>query len=194
VAHRLLIRDLRRLGRLTTRDGPRFSRVHENEWLGWTQREVPRPALRGLAAEPSATSPKDTTVVYRGVSVREAKRLWVMANLLARRGLGAAPLALLHRRGEVRLLLETSNLRPTPEEGATGARSLRRRLAAWGDPPEDLPLSALAWTQDPRGRPLALLRGPRGFSLRFQSLGASSDKRAHGNARRWHADPFGDGR
>lgn len=163
VAHRLFLRDLRRLSRLTTRDGPRFLRVREGRWTGWASREVGVPALRRLAADDPHSAGEDGVVFYQGVSLRDARGCWVVANLLARRGLGAPPLALLHRGHEARLLLAATALTPTAEEAAAGIAHLRRRLAAWGKPPAELPPSAVAWTRDPRGRPLALLRGPQGF-------------------------------
>jgi len=166
VAHRLLLRDLRRLGRLTTRDGPRFFRVREGRWRGWAQREVAMPAVRALAANGPESAREETTVVYHEVSAREAKALWVMANLLARRALGTPPLALLHSRGEARLLLEATPLAPTPNEAAAGIESLRRRLAELGAPPAHLAPSGVTWARDPTGGLVALLRGPRGFSLR----------------------------
>ncbi len=166
VAHRLLLRDRKRLGRLTTRDGPRFCRVREGTWKGWAQREVALPVVRALVADLPEGLREGATVVYPGVSAREARALWVMANLLARRALGPPPLALLHRHGEARLLLEALPFTPTPDEGAAGIRGLRRRLAALGEPPGDLAPSSVLWARDPRGRPTALLRGPRGFHLR----------------------------
>ncbi|HME72868.1 MAG TPA: lipopolysaccharide kinase InaA family protein [Myxococcota bacterium] len=166
VTHRLLLRDLKRLGRLTTRDGPRFLRVREGPWEGWAQHEVATSVVRALVADTPERAEEDATVVYQGVSAREARALWVMANLLARRALGAPALALLHRRGEARLLLEATAFTPTPEEAAAGIAHLRRRLAAWGDPPAHLAPTGVIWARDPRGRPMALLRGPRGFCPR----------------------------
>ncbi|HKE12669.1 MAG TPA: lipopolysaccharide kinase InaA family protein [Myxococcota bacterium] len=163
--HELLRQDLRRLGRLTTRNGPRFQRVRQGPWTGWSQRAVSTSTVRALAADPESPGGV-ATVVYRGVSAREAKRLWVMANLLARRALGAPPLLLLHRGSEVRLLLEDSACSPAPEEATPGIAHLRRRLAVWGEPPALLAPSNVLWTRDPRGHPVALLRGPWGFCPR----------------------------
>jgi hypothetical protein len=160
----LLGQDLRRLGRLTTRNGPRFQRVREGAWSGWSQRAVATSTVRALAAPESRR--EVATVVYQGVSAREAKRLWVVANLLARRALCAPPLLLLHRGSEVRLLLEDSASSPAPEETTPGIAHLRRRLAVWGEPPAVLAASHVLWTRDPRGHPLALLRGPWGFCPR----------------------------
>ena len=172
VAHRLLLRDQARLGRLTTRDGPRFCRVREGVWKGWAQREVALPIVRALVADLPEGLREGATVIYPGVSAREARALWVMANLLARRALGAPPLALLHRHGEARLQLEAHPFTPAPGEEAAGIRSLRRRLAALGEPPDDLGPSTVLWARDPRGRPMALLRGPRGFRLRVSVSGS----------------------
>jgi hypothetical protein len=162
-AQRLLRQDLRRLGRLTTRNGPRFRRVREGAWVGWSQREVASSLVRGLAESVPMGSQGNTTVVYQGISAREAKRHWVMANLLARRALGAPPLALLHRGTEARLLLEGSASSPSLEEATAALVHLRRRLAVWGDLPTPIASTGVVWTRDPRGHPLALLRGPRGF-------------------------------
>ncbi|HYB13112.1 MAG TPA: lipopolysaccharide kinase InaA family protein [Myxococcota bacterium] len=165
VAHRLFLRDLKRLGRLTTRDGPRFLRVREGGWQGWAQREAAPTALHDLAADPPQSAEAHATVVYHGVSAEEARRLWVTANLLARRALHAPPLALLHRAGEARLLLEASTFLPAPREAAAGIEDLRRRLAVWGAPPTELGPDSVTWVRDPRGRPIALLHGPRGFCV-----------------------------
>lgn len=163
VAQRLLLRDLRRLGRLTTRDGPRFYRVREGAWKGWASRDVPAPALHALVSDDPERAGQAACLVYQSVSARDARGFWVMANLLARRGLGSTPLALVRRGGEARLLHAPSALLPTEEEAAAGVAHLRRRLARWGQPPADLGPAAVTWTRDPGGRPLALLRGPQGF-------------------------------
>jgi hypothetical protein len=89
-----------------------------------------------------------------------------MANLLARRALGAQPLALLHRGKEARLLHEGSAVSPPPEEATAGLAHLRRRLAVWGEPPTAIAPTGVLWARDPRGHPVALLRGPRGFRPR----------------------------
>jgi hypothetical protein len=163
--HALLWQDLRRLGRLTTRNGPRFQRVREGAWTGWSQRAVTTSTVRALAADPEGLRGV-ATVVYQGVSAREAKRLWVMANLLARRALGAPPLLLLHRGAEVRLLLEDNASSAPPKDTTLAIAHLRRRLAVWGEPPALLAPSGVLWRRDPRGHLQALLRGPWGFCPR----------------------------
>jgi hypothetical protein len=183
VAERLFFRDLKRLGRLTTRDGPRFFRVREGRWKGWASCEVGVPTLQAFRADTLEGAREGGAVLYQGVSAWEARGLWAMANLLARRGLGAPPLALLHSGGEARLLIEAgAALAPSPDEAAAGIAHLRRRLEAFGQPPPELGPSAVTWVRGSSGRPLALLRGPRGFRPRFQSPRAPSDKRADGNS------------
>jgi len=166
VAHGLLLRDQRRLGRLTTRDGPRFVRVHEGPWQGWAQREVEKSVARALVTDFAKTMEAGGAVVYQGVSAREARALWIMANLLARRALGPPPLALLHHHGEARLWVEAIPFTPTAQEAAAGIAQLRRRLAVLGEPPSELAPSGVTWVRGPKSRPVALLRGPRGFRLR----------------------------
>jgi len=166
VAHRLLLRDLKRLGRLTTRDGPRFVRVREGPWQGWALREVEKSVVRALVTGFPESEEASATVVYQAVSAREARALWIMANLLARRALGAPPLALLHNHGEARLWVEATPFTPSAQEAAAGIAQLRRRLAVLGDPQAELAPSAVAWARGPKSRPVALLRGPRGFRLR----------------------------
>jgi hypothetical protein len=118
-----------------------------------------------------------------------------MANLLARRALGAQSLAALFTGARRHGVCSRGASSPPPEEATAGLAHLRRRLAVWGEPLSAIAPTGVLWARDPRGHPLGVVAGsagllPGGFSLKESLPIIPSD----GNARRWRADPLGDGR
>lgn len=128
--------DLRRLERTATRDGRRYRRVEVGGWQGWARRDATPPedlptaaaGIRPLAGrEPQVEEREDHWLWHaEGLGRREARDLWVRAQLLYRYRLSPRPLVLLHRDGSARLWLE----RPEGARRLDQARDARRARAA----------------------------------------------------------------
>jgi tRNA A-37 threonylcarbamoyl transferase component Bud32 len=202
-AARAAARDQARLRRRMIRDGRRVETVRWREWHGWAMRDAPQlDGARARTLAPDAQAPpacaalqftaQDDLWLGRGRgSERAARRLWSTAHLLAMRGLGPQPVALLRRDDDAIALWHArepgahSLSRCAHSETArTAAALLCDRLLAIGRFDAPPGPHAVALTPGANGNLRAGLLDPGAFRVSRPSRGARS-ARARAGVEAW---------
>ncbi len=137
-APKLMARDLAHLDRTLRQPGRRFEPVREGVWSGWIRRDAPpgqreTPEHRTVAPHESRTLPM--------LSEHDARRVFAIAVLLGRRGLGPVPRALWRGPDGSVLHWATPPVSADPPS-APAQRALLSRV---------LGLAALTGAADPKG-------------------------------------------